>query len=128
MGKRILFAAGLIGALAVVLGAFGAHALEKWALTLADGAKRLEWWATASRYHFWHALLLLGIGVLAQRRPAPLLQSAAISCVAGIVLFSGSLYVMTGTGIKALGMVTPIGGVLLIASWVMLAVAVRNDS
>ncbi|KFF47789.1 DUF423 domain-containing protein [Salinicola sp. JS01] len=106
------------GLLVVVAGAFGAHALAD-RLT----PRYLEVFHTAVRYQAWHTLAIMAL--LAWRAQQPLRgQLAAIALwFAGMVLFSGSLYLLTLSGITALGIVTPFGGLLLMAGWVMLAIA-----
>jgi len=118
---RIFLAAGaLLAALGVAMGAFGAHALKA-----SLSAERMAVYQTAVQYHLWHALGLLLIGVLAhQGPPSPLINTSGWLMLAGVVVFSGSLYALTLTGVRWLGMVTPIGGVALIAAWVTLAVAI----
>ncbi len=116
--------AGVMGALGVALGAFGAHGLQKWAEKLDDGAKRLAWWDTATEYLLWHALLAAVFAVLSSTFPRAL--TGALLCAAGALLFSGSLYAMTLTGITKLGMVTPFGGLAYIAAWIWLVVTVRS--
>lgn len=118
---RLGVIAASLGFLAVALGAFGAHGLEGWLHALPDGAKRLAWWKTGVEYHFWHALLVGLLAALAGRFEQRSLKLAAIVAVVGVVLFSGSLYVMTLTGIRALGMVTPLGGLGFLAAWALLA-------
>lgn len=122
--ERLLFTlAGLYGALAVALGAFGAHGLRSKLAPLEDGAKRLEWWQTAAHYHLVHALAI-GLSAWAVTRFAGAAAPVAgFAFAVGILLFSGSLYVMTVTGIRTLGAITPLGGLFLIAGWVALAVA-----
>lgn len=114
--RWILALAALLIVLATALGAFGAHGLEK-VLTPA----RLEVFETGVRYHFYHTLGLLALGVLAQLRPARGLRLAAKLIVAGIVIFSGSLYALTFGAPAALGMVTPVGGLLLMLGWALFA-------
>lgn len=116
-----LLTTGLLGFLAVALGAFGAHGLEGWLSSLPDGAKRLGWWKTGVDYHLGHTLLLFGLAHLPPGFPARLARRAKIFTVVGIGVFSGSLYVMTLSGLKVLGMVTPLGGLLLLAAWGSLA-------
>jgi len=111
-------------ALAVALGAFGAHALRA---RVAPDA--LAWWSTAVQYHAWHALGMLGVGLLMLHWPdARMLAWAAVLFAAGIVLFSGSLYALTLTGARVLGAVTPVGGVALIAGWIVLASTALRES
>ncbi|MGH7583107.1 MAG: DUF423 domain-containing protein [Gemmatimonadales bacterium] len=110
---------GLAGALAVVLGAFGAHALRG-RLNAAD----LEVYETAVRYQMYHAFALFAAAWLLDRgAPA---GAAAWAFVAGIVIFSGSLYLLVATGQRWLGAITPIGGVAFIAGWILLALAARK--
>ncbi len=109
--------------LCVLLGAFGAHALK--ARLTAD---MLATWETAVQYHFYHALGLLLLGVLALHWPASaLLRTSAGLILAGIVLFSGSLYLLAVTGIRWLGAITPIGGTAFIAAWVILCIAIMRN-
>jgi uncharacterized membrane protein YgdD (TMEM256/DUF423 family) len=115
--KRCLLAAALALAAAVALGAFGAHALKG-----QLGADMLATYQTAVQYHFWHALGLLGVGALMLRfADARALAAVAWLLIAGLLLFSGSLYLLALTGATWLGAVTPLGGVALIAAWVWLA-------
>jgi len=110
-------------ALAVTLGAFGAHALRA---RLAP--ELLAVYQTAVQYHFYHALGLALIGLLAMQWPeSGWLRAAGWSMVGGMLLFSGSLYVMSLTGVRALGAITPIGGLAFIAAWLLLAVAVWRN-
>ena len=101
--------------LAVALGAFGAHGLKS-----RVSAEMLAVWQTAVLYHLVHALGLLLVGLLALQLPV---RAAGWTLLAGIVLFSGSLYLMVLTGIRPLGMVTPLGGVAFLAGWLLLALA-----
>lgn len=118
MGRLFLVMAGGAGAAGVLLGAFGAHALR--ARLTPD---LLEVWQTAVQYHLWHALALLGVGILLLQQPhARWLAAAGWAFLAGLVIFSGSLYVMALTGWRGLGAVTPVGGLALIAAWIMLSV------
>jgi uncharacterized membrane protein YgdD (TMEM256/DUF423 family) len=102
----------LLGAMGVVLGAFGAHGLEE---RLISGG-HLDHWKTATTYHLVHAVALLGICTL-PRFP----RLAWTLMLAGILLFSGALYILSLTDQKWLGAVAPIGGTLLIAGWIALA-------
>lgn len=109
--------------LAVALGAFGAHGLEG-----KVEAKYLEIWKTAVQYQMFHAIGLLLIGFLIGQFPA----SAALNwsgwlMLAGILLFSGSLFVLVLTGVSKLGAITPLGGLAFLAAWVfVIAAAVKN--
>jgi uncharacterized membrane protein YgdD (TMEM256/DUF423 family) len=111
--------AALLGAAAVVLGAFGAHALRD---TLDERA--LGTWHTAVDYQFWHALALLAVGMLARQHVSLALRVAAVSFLAGIALFCASLYLLAIGAPHAIGVITPIGGVALLVGWLGLAVHV----
>jgi uncharacterized membrane protein YgdD (TMEM256/DUF423 family) len=102
--------AALFGLVGVALGAFGAHALKD-----RLSADALEWWKTATLYHLLHAAAMLGSG-----RPDGRASASTWSFAAGVVLFSGSLYAMALTDVRALGAVTPVGGVALIVGWALL--------
>lgn len=106
------------GFLAVALGAFGAHALK--ARLAADA---LAVWNTAVHYHLAHALALVLVGVLATARPSAALTAAGGAFAGGVLIFSGSLYVLALSGVRAWGAVTPLGGVLFLAGWAALAYA-----
>lgn len=113
-----LLLAGISGFLAVMLGAFGAHALKAQLAQTLYAA-----YQTGVEYQFYHTLALLMVGLLRQQSESTHLQWAGRAFVAGILLFSGSLYLLALTGVKALGMVTPIGGVLFMIGWVMMILA-----
>jgi uncharacterized membrane protein YgdD (TMEM256/DUF423 family) len=119
----ILFGA-LAGAAGVALGAFGAHALKA---RLAPDM--LAVWQTAVQYHFWHALGVVAIGiVVATSLPgSTALKWAGWLMLAGLVLFSGSLYVLAFTGARWLGAVAPFGGAAWIVAWVLFAWAVLRS-
>jgi len=119
MAKVFITLASLSGMLAVVLGAFGAHALKD---RLDDYAMGV--FHTAVQYQFYHSLALLAVGVIALNHPqAALLRSSGWLFALGIVVFSGSLYVLSFSGLRWLGAVTPIGGLSFIAGWACLAAA-----
>ena len=103
--------------LGVLLGAFGAHGLKD-RLT----PEMLAVFETGIRYHLIHALGILAVGTAVSRWPHTSVSVAGWCFIAGIVLFSGSLYLLSVTGIRWLGAITPIGGLLFIAGWVTLAV------
>lgn len=123
-GKNILVLAGLSGALAVGLGAFGAHSLEP--LLIKNG--RLDTFETAVSYHFYHVIALFGIGLLSMIKPKwKFLRFSAWCMILGILIFSGSLYVLSLSGITWLGAITPLGGVGFILGWLALAyAAIKN--
>lgn len=135
-GGRILALGAATAAIAVAVGAFGAHALEG-----RVSVEMLANYETGARYHFYHSLGIIAIGIVAllyegssaaatEGRTAAgavsRLQWAAWLMLAGVVLFSGSLYAMALTGQRWLGAVTPLGGVAFIAAWVLLAWAVSR--
>ena len=117
MNRTFLAIAGISGALAVGLGAMGAHALES-----RLGTHSMEIFHTAVHYHFYHTLALLGVALLWAHRPSIWLKAAGVLFIVGLFLFSGSLYVLAVTGFTKLGMVAPVGGLSFIAGWVCLAV------
>lgn len=120
MGRVILTLAAVLGASGVLLGAFGAHALRE---KLSPGL--LDIWQTAVQYHLWHALALMGVGILLLLQPGSRwLAAAGWLFLVGTLVFSGSLYLLALTGSRGLGAITPVGGTALIAGWVLLAVGV----
>lgn len=121
--KLFIILGALNALLAVALGAFGAHGLEE-KLT----PKYLEVWKTGVQYEMFHAIGLMIIGILSSKFPASsLLSWSGWLMFIGIILFSGSLYVLSTSGIKILGAITPIGGVAFIVSWLLLIIfAVKN--
>lgn len=115
--RQCLIVAAVALALAVAFGAFGAHALRA---TLAPDAVAI--YQTAVQYHFWHALGLLGVGILLEHMPASRrLPWVAGFLVIGLLLFCGSLYLLALTTQAWLGAVTPVGGIAFIAAWLLLA-------
>ncbi|NTX04377.1 MULTISPECIES: DUF423 domain-containing protein [Myxococcus] len=104
--------------LSVAAGAFGAHALK--ARLPPDLLVIFE---TGARYHMYHALGLLAVGLLALLRPSSLLNGAGWAMLVGIVLFSGSLYALALSGVRVLGAVTPLGGLGFLAGWALFAIA-----
>ncbi|MGH8295325.1 MAG: DUF423 domain-containing protein [Steroidobacteraceae bacterium] len=112
--RRVLGAAGVLLALATIAGALGAHTLKsQWA------PQRLDVYDTAVRYQFYQSLGLLGIGLALHWLDAAPLRVAALLVIAGIVLFCGSLYALTLGAPRLVGAVTPIGGLALIAGWLL---------
>jgi len=115
--RLALTLAALLLFAAVGLGAFGAHALKT---RLAPDMQAI--WQTAVQYHAWHALGLLAVGLFTMQRPdAPGASLAAWLFVAGIALFSGSLYALALSGVRGLGAVTPFGGAAFLAGWLAFA-------
>lgn len=116
-----IIAGAVNAAIAVIFGAFGAHALKE---KLTE--KYLAIWETAVQYQMFHALGLILIGILMSSSllgPLTQLNWAGYLLLAGIIIFSGSLYVLSLSGIGILGAITPIGGVAFIAGWIMLIIA-----
>ncbi|WP_423822762.1 DUF423 domain-containing protein [Salinisphaera sp. SPP-AMP-43] len=120
MIRLVLVCAALYGGLAVCLGAFGAHALSA---HLSEKMQAV--WHTAEQYQFYHALALLVVGLLMRTGLAGAAMTTAAWCfIAGTLVFSGSLYLLAGSGIRMLGAITPVGGMLLIIGWIALLVGV----
>jgi uncharacterized membrane protein YgdD (TMEM256/DUF423 family) len=108
--------ASISGLLAVAFGAFAAHGLKNRLPT-----ELLDVWHTAVQYQFWHTLTLLGLGILlSQTAPSKWLVISGWLFAAGIVIFSGSLYLLCWSGARWLGAITPIGGILWLAAWACL--------
>lgn len=115
MAKYALAIGAFYGLLAVVLGAFGSHALGD---TLSE--RMLSIWRTAEQYQFYHALALIALGLLIRQGIGGALTTAAVVSLAlGVFIFSGSLYLLATTGVRWLGAITPIGGTVLIIGWVL---------
>lgn len=130
MHKGFLITASLLGAMAVALGAFGAHGLKQYATTT-----QLQTFETAVKYQFYHVFALALASILYKSVPANGLLTAGKCFIFGMVLFSGSLYLLTFLSIsgfdqfKWVGAITPFGGVLLIIGWILLAISVyRHQS
>ncbi len=119
MSQAFLIAGALFGGTGVLLGAFGAHAL-KTRLT----PEALSSWDTAVTYQLFHALALLFAGLLARSLTHPAVNVAGLSWIVGLLLFSGSIYVLAIGGPRFFGPITPIGGLALIAGWASMLVAV----
>jgi len=124
MHRGFLIAAALIGALSVALGAFAAHTLRQQLAPDAVGT-----FETGVRYQFYHVFALLAVAILYEKFPGGALRWAGNCFVIGILLFSGSLYLMTVlrlndmVGGKGLGIITPFGGLFFIAGWMLMLVA-----
>ena len=128
MHKGFIKTAALLGALAVMLGAFAAHGLKQ--ILSPDNLQIFE---TAVRYQFYHVFALLAVGILYTAFPGKLLQWAGSLFVAGIILFSGSLYVLcyvkqNALPLNWLGAITPFGGVAFIAGWVFIFLALLKKN
>jgi uncharacterized membrane protein YgdD (TMEM256/DUF423 family) len=121
MQRAILLTSAISGFLAVALGAFGAHGLKSSLATVPDGMQRLEWWQTAAQYHLIHAVGLGLVAALSEQHRGRSLVVAAVAFAMGCLIFSGSLYVMALSGMRALGAVTPLGGLAFLVGWAALA-------
>jgi uncharacterized membrane protein YgdD (TMEM256/DUF423 family) len=116
---RLLFGIGaVLGFLGVAAGAFGAHAIRA-----RVSPQRLDNWKTAADYQLWHALATVAAAIIAVRWESGAAAAAGWCFIAGVVLFSGSLYALALTDRRRLGAITPIGGVLFLAGWALLVVA-----
>ena len=114
--KGYIIIASFFAALAILFGAFGSHALNE-----RLSAQSLEVYDIATKYLMFHSLGILLIALLGFQLPKELLEAPVIMMISGIFIFSGSLYLVAMLDYKKLGMVTPIGGLLLIVSWLLLA-------
>ena len=121
--RFFLLLAALAGFTGVALGAFAAHGLKG-----QLSSEYLAVFQTGVQYQLVHALALLAVALLAERLPGRLLKAAGILFTFGILLFSGSLYVLTLTGLGKLGMITPLGGVCFLAGWLCLGLAAWRGS
>jgi uncharacterized membrane protein YgdD (TMEM256/DUF423 family) len=118
MQKYWIVLGASLGALAVMLGAFGAHALEK-----RLDARAMTLFQTANRYHFLHAVALCIVGLMAESTGHPALRISGWAFSLGVLIFSGTVYALALGAPRILGAVTPLGGLLLIAGWLALALA-----
>ena len=119
MNKRFFIIAALLGALSVALGAFAAHGLKP-----RLDAQLLANWETGVRYQFYHTFALFVAAWLVSRLPdCKGARVAGWLFIAGVALFSGSLYLMALTNMRWLGMITPFGGIAFVGGWILLAVA-----
>lgn len=114
--------AAFFGFFAVALGAFGAHGLKEKVST-----DMLQIFETAVRYQMYHALALFAIPWVLERFSSPLLARVSLFWIAGIIIFSGSLYLLVLTGVKKWGAVTPIGGLLFLIGWLFLFLGIVNQ-
>jgi uncharacterized membrane protein YgdD (TMEM256/DUF423 family) len=119
IAKLFLSLGAISGALGVMIGAFGAHGLKS---KLSD--QMLAVYQTGVQYQFYHTFALLAVGFLALKYQSGPLTSSGWSFLVGILLFSGSLYALSISGIKVLGAITPIGGLFFIVGWVLLLVGI----
>ena len=120
--KGVLITAGILGAISVGIGAFGAHGLKD--LLATNG--RADTFETAVKYQFYHTLALFLLGLLMVNHNVPQFTYAAYSFLAGTVVFSGSLYILCLTNVGWLGAITPLGGVGFILGWIFLVLGVSK--
>jgi len=123
MNKTFLIIGAVLMAFGVGLGAFGAHALKQ-----KLSVEMMAVYKTAVEYNFYHALGLILIGILYQLYPSKMVMASGWVVFLGVILFSGSLYFLSITGIKWIGAITPIGGVAFIAGWVLLVIGIIKYS
>lgn len=123
MNKKILRIGIIMAALSVILGAFGSHGLQK----VLTETNRKDIYQLAVQYQFYHALGIIITGLLTLHYSSNKITYAFWCFTGGIVFFSGSLYVLSITGIKYLGAITPIGGVLFIAGWLLLLLGINEQ-
>jgi len=119
--KTVLSVAAISGLLAVALGAFGAHGLKA-----IISSEMLEVYKTGVQYQFYHTFALLAVGILMNFNQSKALKWSATLFMIGIILFSGSLYVLAISGVKGFGIITPFGGITWIAAWILLFVHCRK--
>ena len=120
MQKLFIYIAAVQGALAVTIGAFGAHALKNHLVAIG----RADVFETAVKYQFYHTFALLAVGILQLLRYNKFLDYSGYSFLIGSVIFSGSLYILCMTNVAKWGAVTPIGGLVLIAGWILFALGI----
>ena len=129
MHKNFLQWAAVLGALAVALGAFGAHSLKQYV-----PVETISTFETGVRYQFYHVFALLMVGVLQERFPGKWIRYAGYCFLIGILLFSGSLYLLTffkatdSIGMSGVGIITPFGGVFFMVGWICLLVGIRSKA
>ncbi len=123
MSRLLIFCGALCAALSVILGAFGAHGLKS-----RLPPEILATFETGVQYQFYHSLGLILIGIVVQfTKASAMVTAAGWLMLAGIVLFSGSLYAICFSGIRSLGMITPVGGMAFIVAWVLLAIGILRS-
>ena len=129
MHKGFLIIASILGALSVALGAFGAHSLKQYV-----ESETVATFETGVRYQFYHTFALLAVAILYNTFPGKWLNAAGCLFIAGVVLFSGSLYVLTAlkatntVGLRGIGIITPFGGLMFIAGWICLLLGILNST
>ena len=120
MAKLFLILGSSLGALSVAIGAFGAHALKQ----ILEANNRLETFETGVKYQFYHSLALILLGLLMQKFDHKMFAYSGYGFFIGVLIFSGSLYILSLSGVTKWGAITPIGGVALIFGWVALLIGI----
>ncbi len=129
MRNNFIIIAALLGALAVILGAFGAHGLKE-----ILPQEYISTFETGVRYHIYHVFALLATGILSEKFPGKWINAAGYCFIIGIILFSGSLYLLTAlkatqtVGLTGIGIITPFGGLFFIMGWIALSIAVLRKA
>ena len=119
--RNTLLAGTIFAGLAVAIGAFGAHALRP----MLEDNGRVETFELAVRYQLYHSFALVFSGILMHNFPSKHMNRASLCFAIGIVIFSGSLYALSLSGIRMLGAITPIGGLLFIAGWLLMYIGIN---
>ncbi len=120
MVKFVLISASALGAISVILGAFGAHAFKN----ILETNHTIDTFQTGVKYHIFHVLVLLFMGLLMTKFESRWFDYASVAFLMGIIVFSGSLYILSISGTTQWGAVTPFGGLFLIVGWLLLLVGV----
>lgn len=123
MKKTILLTATIFGAISILIGAFGAHMIKDYLISIGKVAV----FDTAVKYQFYHVFFLLFLGLSYNKFDRRLIQYAFYLCLIGILFFSGSLYLLCLTENSVFGMITPIGGLSLVLAWLCLFWAIRKN-
>lgn len=123
MQKIFLSIAGILGLISVAIGAFGAHGLKK----VLEHNGRLANFETAVKYQFYHVFALIAVALLMDKYNEKMMIYAGYSFIGGILIFSGSLYILSLTNITKWGAVTPIGGLLFIVGWTLMIFGLNNN-
>ncbi|MDH5517867.1 MAG: DUF423 domain-containing protein [Gammaproteobacteria bacterium] len=121
--RNLIMLGSLGGLLSIVLGAFGAHAVKAWLAT-----DLMAVYQTAVSYQMYHSLGLILIGLIYHHHQSRLIKSAGWLMLSGMIIFSGSLYLLSLAGIRWLGMITPVGGICLIIAWLFLLMGISKKA
>ena len=124
MAKIFLILGSSFAGLAVAIGAFGAHSLK----SVLEATNRMATFETGVKYQFYHALALIVLGLLMQKFDHRMFNWAGYGFIAGIILFSGSLYILSLSGVTKWGAVTPLGGVAFLIGWLTLIIGINLSS